>query len=325
MTTIDEGRDGSRRAALHFPHPSGEASSLARRAVVNASHRRRTELGALLLVAALAGCSSKSSDSSSNSAPDASTNAPDASTDAPDASSDDFPDQTDPSVRAACDCLCGPAGACSSTCDDFGGGRSNICAGGDSATFSCKNCGQAQCDVPAEMVADFYMMECGVFCDSNSDCTNDKNGTACLKGSVCGCTSSADCRLSGVNTCTEDNRCVFKCQTSEQCKANVPGTAACDASGDCVGCLQDSDCGGDFPVCVDNFCTCTAQKGCENSSFGRVCLEGGFQCGCNADADCPDSFFNACEANYCLHRCTSDADCTDSRLDTKACDGAYCY
>jgi hypothetical protein len=90
----------------------------------------------------------------------------------------------------------------------------------------------------------------------------------------------------------------------------------CDlASGTCVHCVSDQDCGADFAnpnpnaVCLpDHTCGCNADSQCAGQFEGLRCIPSLERCGCDSDADCFTSGFLTCAPNHQCG-CSSNQDC----------------
>ena len=151
-------------------------------------------------------------------------------------------------------------------------------------------------------------------------CTNrGPNGGTCRQ-----CSSDNHCVDYGFgNTCV-DNECTSTCDSNRPCVDGV-----CDqASGQCVECLEDANCGasglicearqcvqgcrddsgcGQAQICTDNACVsgCRNDQGCGD---GQLCLEGQCERGdCRGLGDCDPG--ERCVNNFCGSPCGRDADC----------------
>jgi hypothetical protein len=105
-------------------------------------------------------------------------------------------------------------------------------------------------------------------------------GQACAADFTCvaaECETGADCLSPDTPVCSL-GFCVAKCQFDEDC-ADASGRPFCAADGACVGCIDDTSCATDRPLCDADDRTC---RGCERDSEceSGVCLE--------ADATCAD-------------------------------------
>ena len=104
----------------------------------------------------------------------------------------------------------------------------------------------------------------------------------------------------GSGACSESNECDFFVDP---------------ATGACVACVKDADCGtARSPICsVAHVCVCNDDADCASSKAGRACVFG--ECGCNAQADC-NAVRPSCVGNLCGF-CGTDADCeSNTHCDT---------
>ena len=171
----------------------------------------------------------------------------------------------------------------------------------------------------------------------------DNNRYCVLRCSVSPCSAGSECVVddtSGYQVCSPTSGV---CCVGDDCGGCDP---PCDSAtphcveGQCLECLQDSDCSSTFPVCQDGVCTndtgCTGDKPYFDVDLGCVeCLNDGHcpEADCNTSlgicGDCPqcEDPYPACTEvdgqTYCV-QCTTDAHCPNGgtcNLTTFACEG----
>src|SRR5690606_24508950 len=160
--------------------------------------------------------------------------------------------------------------------------------------------------------------ECVLGC--NGDDGRCPDGDVCVMEDawVCreACTASSDC---GNGQICANGICAVGCLSNDDCGFLAP---ICDTSGgspgECVGCLQDSDCIGGR-LCHEPARTCAVRclsVGSGDGCLGQVCLDDEICVQCIEDDDCGsgetcDTTTNTCvspPASLC-EPCQSDDDC----------------
>ena len=111
-----------------------------------------------------------------------------------------------------------------------------------------------------------------------AEVTGCENGQVCTVAGSCidpQCTTSAQCTGLDASVCV-NQICVGACHVDDDCMG-IPGKPYCETDGSCVGCLLDTQCGPDEPVCD---ATARACRGCsQDSECGNdVCLEADGTC-----------------------------------------------
>lgn len=136
-----------------------------------------------------------------------------------------------------------------------------------------------------------------------------KDITSCKSGNVCDpygacvkpqCAASTDCASPDAPICFA-GLCVAKCTADTDCDGRS-GTPYCAADGQCVACMQDSQCSTDKPVCDsgDHACRgCVADVECT----GGICLEAPGTC-----TDASNVVFLRADGSD-AGTCTHDAPC----------------
>jgi hypothetical protein len=149
-------------------------------------------------------------------------------------------------------------------------------------------------------------------CLSSTQCQGNVNGAFCGPSGRCGCLSDIDCAPNDV--CNPSQQCVPSCALDAGGTNCANFYEICDpATGQCVGCLSDSDCASNVgatkclsDIDAGNYCVgCFTPADCPASMPG--CSSGGYYCGyCAVSTDCPASA-PLCDQGICVVSCTSDA------------------
>ena len=163
----------------------------------------------------------------------------------------------------------------------------SLCAGltpicGD--TGACNPCSDGDCPE-------------GLVCDPSGACLECRNGQ-----------DREDCPVEAP-ICGSDNTC-RGCDSNPECELRNPNSDLCDDdTGQCVGCADADDCGGETPICEDGLCVaCDADAdNCDEVDDGLVCADSG------ACVECLDN--NQCDGETPI--CGDDAACEACRVDTE--------
>jgi Cys-rich repeat protein len=139
-----------------------------------------------------------------------------------------------------------------------------------------RSCGNDRCDP---------LLGC-VECLGDVDCGSGE--PFCERGRCSACRTNADCGAAAPACWPGDRRCRAACTSDASCSGE-DSTKICDvATGQCLQCSGDADCGGDRPLC---------------DLFRKRCVE------CAGDLDCPASKPRCAIVRGRCSECQSNADC----------------
>lgn len=205
-----------------------------------------------------------------------------------------------------CDSSAGKNGTCFEKCtDDTSCAEGNTC---DATTTRCK-CDATACgarDGGGKYGCHPVTDQCEVYCTDDTQCDSAKSEKCvgadgkkhCVNESEVKneCTADADCGTGKkCDTAALPKKCVdagpASCKADTDCTADAT-KALCDtATGNCVACLDDTDCAGAGEKCdVDGTCkaptACTTTKACNDSDKSSYCPAGGDKPCTQATLDC---------------------------------------
>lgn len=215
-----------------------------------------------------------------------------------------------------------PAAVCGSCSSDEG------CQDGLSCAPLSAGAAQQYCLAPCGAgCADGYVCEdevckpqsgvcdaCGGRCGGDTPACIADSGTCAECGPSFPCDAGQVCRMD--NTCGDAP--AGGCVQDVDCQAQDPNAPICFV-GQCVQCIQDSDCVAGF-ACENQMCVAAPCRG-TTCQMGSECNLNTGRCdpGCNADADCPDPSIHRC--NVATGQCYDGVNAT--------CDGeggaSVCY
>jgi hypothetical protein len=163
--------------------------------------------------------------------------------------------------------LLGQCVECSSSAASSCGAGTPFC---DTTTDTCRACTVSDCTAPTAIceVSGAAAGTC-VACDATNTSTCTGATPVCdLTVFLCvGCVTHADCKDASTPTCDVATQTCRACASNSDCPGDVcvtePGSSK---AGQCVGCVNDSDCGGSNGDCemATNTCTCTKNEQCSN-------------------------------------------------------------
>lgn len=245
------------------------------------------------------------------------------------------------------DCVeCNPTTA-APRCMSSGGPTREVCIDGQWRDQSCD--GQQVCVDGACLACDPASQSAQCLPD-----TNDAARRICRDGGWL----RSDC-AAPTPVCRDDGRCV--CEEGERRCADNGGRQRCaggvwidDAcaqahcrDGECVECVDDDDCPGDFPACVAGACECDVgderctatgahqvcsgstwdnapcagdSPTCDSASGACVCSDGARRCESGARQECVAGSWQEIVGSPCTE-CSSSAECSGA---TPICDGVEC-
>lgn len=224
-------------------------------------------------------------------------------------------------VTAMCDTATGACVQCKANTDCTTSINGGLC---DQGVCTCKadtDCTGASAWGPKCDTTNYGRCSCA----ANTDCASNANGPTCYtQYNKCSCGADTECTTAPFSSCLVPyagatyKHCQEACTTSADCAADPEGELACDtASGGCVTCLTNADCGlygSIWPYVCDTSAMdcveCLTNSDCTTKSLGNTCDTSNNWCVCASDADCATNENGMkCDTSQQLCNCLTDADC----------------